>query len=205
MHRLGVVDLLQVQDLSPDLLASSLDLPSNLLAHHLKILQAAGVVTRSHSQHDGRRTYVHLVPESLAGLVTGPPPVQAGRVVFVCTHNSARSVLADALWRRASQVPSASAGTHPARRVNPRARKAARRHGLTLAADRPRSIDGVLTDDDMIVSVCDSVNEELGPRPNRRIHWSVPDPSRIDTDAAFTEAVADLRGRVERLAPLVRE
>ena len=202
--RLAVVDLLQVQDLSPDALAAALEIPGNLLAHHLKVLEAADVISRHPSQNDRRRTYVHLNAGSLDGLLPTVGTVTAPRVVFVCTHNSARSVLADAVWRTVSDVPCTSAGTHPADRVNPRATKAARRAGLPLDETAPRSIDDVLRPDDLIVSVCDAVNEELGDRPNRRLHWSVPDPAQVDTDAAFAEALSDIRGRVEHLAPQVR-
>lgn len=202
--RLGVVDLLMVQDLSPDALAAALEVQGNLLAHHLKVLESAGVITRQHSQNDRRRTYVHLVEEALTGLVHQPAMLEAPRVVFVCTHNSARSVLADALWRSLSEVPSASAGTQPAAQVNPRARAAARRAGLDIGPNRPQGIDDVVRPDDVIVSVCDSVNEELGPLPNPRIHWSVPDPSRVDTDDAFASAIDDLRDRVSHLAPRIR-
>lgn len=202
--RLGVVDLLQGQDLSPDALASALSVPGNLLAHHLKVLESAGVVTRSHSQNDRRRTYVHLVESALEGLLPGPASIEAPRVVFVCTHNSARSVLAEALWRSMSDVPSASAGTQPADRINPRARTAARRAGLMLQDAGPRRIEDVVRPDDVVVSVCDAVNEEIGSLPNTRVHWSVPDPSRVDTDASFTTAVADLSDRVSHLAPRIR-
>ncbi len=202
--RLAVVDLLQVQDLSPDSLSATLDIPGNLLAHHLKVLEAAGVVIREHSQNDKRRTYVQLVPGSLEGLLPQAAEMTASRVVFVCTHNSARSVLADALWRASSDIPSTSAGTHPADRINPRAQKAAERCGLTIAQKAPQSIDDVLRSDDVIVSVCDSVNEELGPRSNARIHWSVPDPARVGTDAAFRDTVDELRERVDLLVPIMR-
>jgi len=203
-HRLGVVDLLQVQDLSPDALAAALEIPGNLLAHHLKVLEAAGVITRTHSQNDKRRIYVQLVDDALEGLLLPPATMTAPRVVFVCTHNSARSVLAEALWRDVSDVPTTSAGTHPAERINPRAIKAADRLGLTVASRQPQSIEDILQPDDVVVSVCDSVNEDLGELPNRRFHWSVPDPARVGTDAAFASAVDDLRVRVAHLAPRVR-
>jgi ArsR family transcriptional regulator, arsenate/arsenite/antimonite-responsive transcriptional repressor / arsenate reductase (thioredoxin) len=203
-HRLGVVDLLQVQDLSPDALAAALEIPGNLLAHHLKVLESAGVITRTHSQNDRRRIYVQLADGAIDGLLPQPSMVAAGRVVFVCTHNSARSVLAEALWRDASDVPTTSAGTHPAERFNPSAISAAERLGLTVASRSPQSIDDVLQPDDVVVSVCDSVNEELGELPNRRFHWSVPDPARVGTDAAFAGAVDDLRTRVAHLSPRVR-
>lgn len=201
--RLGVVDLLRVEDLSPDALAAALEVPGNLLAHHLKILQSAGVITRSHSQGDRRRTYVSLVPAALAGLLHSDTSITAPRVVFVCTHNSARSILAEAAWRSVSTVPSASAGTHPAARINPRARSAARRANLRMNETAPRHIDDVLRADDLVVSVCDSVNEELGPLPNRHVHWSIPDPSSSNTDPAFDSALSQIEERITHLSPLV--
>lgn len=202
--RLGVVDLLQTQDLSPDALARALHVPGNLLAHHLKVLESAGVVTRAHSQNDRRRTYVQLVVGALEGLLPQPEPLTAPRVVFVCTHNSARSVLAEAVWHTLSDVPSASAGTHPAPRINPRATKAARRAGLTIVPSAPQAIEDVLRPDDVVVSVCDSVNEELGDLTHPHFHWSIPDPARTDTDEAFTAALAQINERVTQLAPRIR-
>lgn len=202
--RLAIVEHLQEQDLSPDALAANLDVPSNLMAHHLKVLQSAGLVVRAHSQHDRRRTYVHLDEEILLDALPRPAALNAPRVVFVCTQNSARSILADALWRKASSVPSTSAGTHPAERINPKARAAARRAGLTLGQELPQQIAEVLRDGDLVISVCDSVNEELPDLAHRRIHWSVPDPVAVGTDAAFNGTLRDLQTRVLDLAPRVR-
>lgn len=202
--RLGVVDLLQVQDLSPDALCTALEVPGNLLAHHLKVLEGAGIVVRSHSQNDKRRTYVQLAPGAIDDVLPRPFTLFTPRIVFVCTHNSARSVLADALWRQTSSVPSTSAGTQPAKVINPRARRAAKRHSLTITQHAPQRIDNVLRDDDLIVSVCDSVNEEIGPRSNLQLHWSVPDPTRAGTDVSFDAAVDELRERVDHLAPLIQ-
>lgn len=201
--RLAVVDLLQVQDLSPDALAAALEIPGNLLAHHLKVLEAAGIILRRNSQNDRRRTYIHLVDGALDGLLPRADALEASRVVFVCTHNSARSVLAEALWREVSDVPAASAGTHPAGRVNPRAVRAGRRVGLALKDALPLDIADVLRPDDLVVSVCDTVNEELVDLPNPHLHWSVPDPAAVDTDAAFNAALSDISDRVEHLAPRV--
>src|SRR5688500_2876929 len=88
--RLTVVDALALGDASPSELQDLLGLPSNLLAHHLKVLQRAGVVQRARSEGDRRRTYIRLVPGVLDSLVAQSAP-RATRVVFVCTHNSARS------------------------------------------------------------------------------------------------------------------
>ncbi|WP_418607524.1 helix-turn-helix domain-containing protein [Georgenia sp. SUBG003] len=111
--RLRIVDTLRLGDAAPSELAEAVGVPSNLLAHHLKVLERAGVVSRTRSEGDKRRSYVQLVPGALDGLVAGDVrPVT--RVLFVCTANSARSHLAAALWRRASEIPAVSAGTHPA-------------------------------------------------------------------------------------------
>jgi ArsR family transcriptional regulator, arsenate/arsenite/antimonite-responsive transcriptional repressor / arsenate reductase (thioredoxin) len=200
--RLAVVDELVAGDRSPGELAEALGLASNLLAHHLKVLEEAGVVARSRSEADRRRTYVRLVPAALAGLVPAAV-LSAPRVVFVCTHNSARSQLAAALWRGRSRVPAASAGTRPAARVHRRAVSVARRHGLSLADARTAAVAELLRPDDLVVAVCDNAYEELGGQAVR-LHWSVPDPVRAGTADAFERAYADIADRVERLAPVIR-
>ncbi|MDQ1249926.1 MAG: ArsR family transcriptional regulator, arsenate/arsenite/antimonite-responsive transcriptional [Actinomycetota bacterium] len=201
--RLGLVDLLGVQDLSPAALSAELGIPGNLLAHHLKVLERAGLIARTTSRNDRRRTYVRLVPTALVGLLPAPAPVAASRVVFVCTHNSARSVMAEAAWRAVSDVPTASAGTDPGSRFHPRATAALRRAGWRVGHGRPRRIDEVLEPEDLVVSVCDAVNEDVAALPNRRLHWSIPDPSAIDTDEAFTDALAEVRQRTAQLADVV--
>jgi len=197
--RLAAVDLLAAGDAAPSELQALLGLPSNLLAHHLRVLEQAGVVQRSRSEGDRRRTYLRLVAGALDRL--GPVPARtAPRVVFVCTHNSARSQLAAALWRRRSEVPVASAGTHPAERVHPGAVAAARRHGIPLRRARPVQFDTVAADGDLVVAVCDNAHEEM-PRSTPRLHWSVPDPARRDTDEAFDRTIDELTERIDRIAP----
>jgi ArsR family transcriptional regulator, arsenate/arsenite/antimonite-responsive transcriptional repressor / arsenate reductase (thioredoxin) len=196
--RLAIVDTLTVGDASPGEIARSLDLPTNLVAHHLKVLQDAGLVGRTRSEGDRRRTYLRLEPEALA--VLAPPPLtDVARVVFVCTHNSARSQLAAALWAQRGCTPTASAGTQPAPRVHPRAITVARRHGLTLNPTGTAHVADIVHDDDLVIAVCDNAHEDLtvGIRP--RLHWSVPAPA--DSDAAFEAAFTDLAGRIDRLAP----
>jgi protein-tyrosine-phosphatase len=198
--RLAIVDALTLGDASPGELGSALGLPTNLLAHHLNVLQEAGVIERSRSEGDRRRSYLRLRPQALAGL--SPVGVQpAARVVFVCTHNSARSQLAAALWADRSDIPAASAGTEPAARVHPRAVRVARRHGLVLHPTKTAHVRDVLRDDDLIIAVCDNAHEHLPAPSNRRLHWSVPDPVPVDTDAAFEAAYTDIADRINRLAP----
>lgn len=193
--RLRVVDSLEVGDISPRDLAASLGMTSNLLAHHLKVLEAAGLVRRLPSESDGRRTYVRLVPEALAALRRFPSPaLPAGRVVFVCSGNSARSQLAAALWAHRTGRPVASAGTRPAARIHPGTVRVARSHGLRLLADRPASTTEVLDADDVIITVCDSADREV---EIGHTHWSVPDPVRVGTPAAFERTLGDLTSRID--------
>jgi len=199
--RLAIVDELVLGDRSPSELAGRTGLPSNLLAHHLDVLEVAALVVRGRSEADRRRTYVRLVPESLDRLLP-QPDLRVPRVVFVCTHNSARSQLASALWERRSAVPVASAGTRPAQRVDRRAVSVARRHGLQLERARTSDVEDVVQPDDLVVAVCDSAYEELGAAPDR-LHWSVPDPVRVGTQAAFEQAYEEIEQRVGRLVGAV--
>ncbi|MEH1122891.1 arsenate reductase/protein-tyrosine-phosphatase family protein [Micromonospora sp. CPCC 206061] len=198
--RLAIVDTLALGDASPGEIAHALDMPTNLVAHHVKVLAETELVTRTRSEADRRRTYLRLNPDALATLAP-PQLAPAGRVVFVCTHNSARSQLAAALWRDRTGRPVACAGTRPAARVHPRAVTVAHRHGLTLDPTRTAHLRDVAVDEtDLVVAVCDNAYEDLTGPARPRLHWSVPDPVRVDTDAAFEAAYTDLAGRVDRLA-----
>ena len=203
--RLQLVDRLALGDATPGELRDLLGMPSNLLAHHLRVLEAEGLLTRHRSQGDRRRSYVSLVPHALHDLLP-EAHTSAGRVVFVCTANSARSQLAAALWNRSSPVPATSAGTHPADRIAPGVVAVARRRRLPLRQVRPQALDDVLADDDLVVTVCDSAHEELSHRRTNgqhSLHWSVPDPVAVGTDAAFDEAYDHVAARVEQLVPRV--
>ena len=196
--RLAITDTLTDGDASPSELAAMLAMPSNLLAHHLRVLEDAGMVTRHRSEGDKRRSYLRLVPGSLDSLA-GPSAWSARRVLFVCTANSARSHLAAALWRQASSVPAASAGTRPAASIAPGAIAAAGRRRLPLPRRRPRHISDVRHDDDLVVTVCDLAHEELGG--HTALHWSVPDPVPADSPESFAATLDELDRRVRLLAP----
>jgi protein-tyrosine-phosphatase/DNA-binding MarR family transcriptional regulator len=198
--RLRVLDLLTLGDRSPSDLQQALGMSSNLLAHHLAVLEREALVARSRSEGDHRRRYVSLLPEALADL--GPSAAAAAqRVVFVCTANSARSQLAEALWRRVSDVPAVSAGTHPAETVADGAVAVARRRGLDLNGAHPRALSETARDSDFVITVCDNAHEELD---RRGVHWSVPDPVRSGTAGAFDAAYDDIARRVTALAPRMR-
>jgi protein-tyrosine-phosphatase len=103
-------------------------------------------------------------------------------------------------------VPVASAGTHPAPRVHPRAVAAGRRHGLQIDPAATAGLVDVAARGDLVVCVCDNAHEELlagdllASEVVGQVHWAIPDPVPADTDAAFETAYAQLAGRVERLA-----
>jgi protein-tyrosine-phosphatase len=196
--RLAFVDALGDGDASPSELARMLAMPTNLLAHHLRVLEEAGLVTRHRSEGDKRRTYLCLVPGAL-DVVLSPPGRAARRVLFVCTANSARSHLAAALWRRASAVPATSAGTRPADRIDRGAIDAATRHQLPLPRLRPCHVSDARHDGDLIVTVCDLAHEEL--HDIAAVHWSVPDPVPAGDQESFDAALAELDRRVRLLAP----
>jgi protein-tyrosine-phosphatase/DNA-binding HxlR family transcriptional regulator len=201
--RLAIVDTLLLSDASPSELAELTGMPSNLLAHHLRVLEASGVIRRRRSDGDRRRAYVQLVGDQLQDLKISPKATR-GRIVFVCTANSARSQLAAALWQRVSDVPAVSAGTHPADRVAPRTVTVAKRHRLRLQRRRPADLATARQAGDVIVCVCDQAYEELRRSTSRdELHWSIPDPVPLDTDEAFEAAFTDIEARVERLAAAV--
>ncbi|GAA3610521.1 arsenate reductase/protein-tyrosine-phosphatase family protein [Microlunatus ginsengisoli] len=208
--RLAVVDRLVAGDLSPGGLAGELGIGSNLLAHHLQVLEQAGVIDRVRSEGDRRRSYLRLREDNpavwvaaLSGRLPAGVDLSASRVVFVCTANSARSQLAAARWGQLSPIPAASAGTHPGPAVHPRAVSAAHRHGLRLDDASPTGLAGLLGGEELVIVVCDSAHEELDPALPR-LHWSIPDPVRVDTDAAFDATIVDIDHRLHRLATLTR-
>jgi ArsR family transcriptional regulator, arsenate/arsenite/antimonite-responsive transcriptional repressor / arsenate reductase (thioredoxin) len=192
--RLAIVDELALSDRAPIELRGLFGLESNLLAHHLDVLESVGMIHRSRSSGDGRRRYVHLLREPLHGLSPGGRIVPA-RALFVCTRNSARSQLAAALWQSIAGAPAESAGTHPADRVHPGAIAAAKRAGLDLSASTPRPLDRMGELADIVVTVCDQAHEELAPN-DTWLHWSVPDPVTAGTRAAFDAALTELRDRI---------
>lgn len=197
--RLVIVDDLAVSDRSPKELGARHGLPTNLLAHHLDVLEAAGLIVRFGSAGDRRRKYVRLIREPLTRLVNaqlGPD----GKVLFLCTHNSARSQLAAALWTARTGQPAESAGTHPASRVHRGAVAAARRAGLDLGDAVPRRVEEI-DPDAQVVTVCDRAHEELEPA-STWWHWSIPDPVETGTAAAFDAVVADLDARIRTIRPV---
>lgn len=196
-HRLAIVDLLWSGDHTPAELQDATGLRSNLLAFHLNTLTDAGLITRHPSHGDGRRRYVSLTPAALPHV--GPvAPLALDCVLFVCTHNAARSQLAAALWRRHSGRAAVSAGTDPADRVHPTAVAVAADHGLDLSDAHPTHIADITARPDLVVSVCDRAHETGLTIDAPRRHWSIPDPIGGDR-ATFEHAYTQIADRINRL------
>ena len=212
-HRLQIVDALRLSDRSPSELLRVTELSSNLLAFHLDVLEEVGLIARRRSSGDARRRYVTLRWEALTAVEGAGLQPQSGLrsefgaqspdvVVFVCTHNSARSQMAAALWREAGGGKAVSAGTDPAQRVHPLAVEVAGAHGVDLSAARPRSYSQVDVEPHVVVSVCDRAREAGTPWRAERLHWSVADPAGGDRND-FERAYTDIDRRVRRLADAV--
>jgi ArsR family transcriptional regulator, arsenate/arsenite/antimonite-responsive transcriptional repressor / arsenate reductase (thioredoxin) len=197
--------------------------PQSLVSYHLRQLRSAGLVTARRSSFDGRDAYyrldldrcAHALAEAGAalhpGLLPGPPApiVVPAAVLFLCTGNSARSPMAEALLRHraAGAVEVASAGSHP-KPVHPNAVRALAEYGITLAHG-PAHLDSVRQRRfGLVVSLCDRVREVCPPFPGspHMIHWSIPDPAG-ESDAAswpaFRRTAAELDGRVRYLLPSI--
>ncbi|RDH78839.1 ArsR family transcriptional regulator [Mycolicibacterium moriokaense] len=199
--RLVIADRLLLGDASPSDIGQLLSMPSNLVAHHLRVLEGAGLVRRVRSGGDRRRTYLSINPDVLETLT--PHRIRkAKRVLFVCTGNAAQSQLAAAIWNHhnATTVPAASAGTHPAADVDPDALSAARRRNLALEPRTPRHVDTVVADGDLIIAVCDRAHEEL-PATMERLHWSVPDPNRTSMPGPYSRVIDELTRRISAFSP----
>jgi protein-tyrosine-phosphatase/DNA-binding transcriptional ArsR family regulator len=202
--RLRIVDLLAFTDLTPSQVAVELGIGSNLLAHHLRILEGAGLVERLRSEGDARRRYLRLVPTTLAEVGAAGRDLHAHHVLFVCTGNSARSQLAAAMWNRASDIAADSAGTHPEGAVHPEAVRAGRDAGIDLGDARPRAIGASDSVYDLWITVCDKAHEELVPPADATVlHWWVPDPRALGSPEAFDDTVHLLRSRIDTLRPHV--
>ncbi len=137
-------------------------------------------------------------------------------VLFLCTGNSARSILAEALLNTigGNRFIACSAGSHPSGRVQPLAAEIAAELGYDPARLRSKSWDEFAAPGapamDFIITVCDSAAGEACPFwPGHPVaaHWGVPDPAAVQGDeaarrCAFHLAAAALRRRVELLVAL---
>lgn len=197
-QRLTIADALTISDLTVTEIGAIVDMPSNLLAHHLDVLEDAGVIRRKVSEGDRRRRYVVLNP-AIAGLITHGSPAVEMTPLFVCTHNAARSQFAAALWGDRTGEHIRSAGTEPADRVHPLAVAAAAEHGVDLTHAVPHGYADITDRPDIVISVCDRAGEAGPPFASPRLHWSIADPVPSDDIAVFRSSFRDIAERIDRL------
>ena len=134
------------------------------------------------------------------------------QVLFVCTGNSARSQMAEAILdaRGQGRFAAASAGSHPAARVNPFAVATLREFGVPWSGHPPRGLDDLDHEHwDHVITVCDRAKESCPIFPGKPAlaHWSIPDPAEVVGDettkrAAFRDAFLDLSRRIDLLLSL---
>jgi ArsR family transcriptional regulator, arsenate/arsenite/antimonite-responsive transcriptional repressor / arsenate reductase (thioredoxin) len=198
--------------------------PQNLVSYHLGKLRDARLVSTRRSSADRRDAYytddLTAIGKLLAatgaalhpGLHLTPTPSIAGpgaakkRVLFLCTGNSARSQMAEALasTRSGGLVRAHSAGSHP-KLLHPNAVRVMRdEHGIDLAGHRSKHLS-VYADTrfDQVISLCDRVREVCPDFPGHpeTVHWSIADPAagHADDEAsypAFQQTAAELETRV---------
>lgn len=150
-----------------------------------------------------------LAPVDASRDASGMAPL---RVLFLCTGNSARSQIAEAILNRTGggRFHAASAGAKPAERVNPFAVEVLARYGLRWGGQPPRGLEGIDQEHwDFVITVCDRAREACPIFPGQPVvaHWGMADPAGVDgTDdekrRAFDDALLLIRRRIDLLVSL---
>lgn len=223
--RWQILHLLAFSDLRVQEMAASLELPQNVVSYHLQRLRSYDLVIERRSQADAREVYYSLnvgrlrqlffsSAEALHPALDKPnevnpeenfeniPPL---RVLFLCTHNSARSQMAEGLLRARSRgsIQVFSAGNEPSR-VHPLAIRAMNELGIDISKQNSKSLTEFLGEEfDYVITVCDKARETCPffPGSPKRIHWSLPDPSAVEGDEdvryqAFRDIALQLDTRI---------
>jgi protein-tyrosine-phosphatase/DNA-binding transcriptional ArsR family regulator len=209
--------------------------PQSLVSYHLRKLRDGGLVFARRSSADRRDTYyavdlavcetelqaagrglhpaLRLAPVAPTPPTTGPSRPRP-RVLFLCTGNSARSQIAEALLERMSDgaIEAASAGSHP-KPLHPNAVQVMERRGIDIRANRTKHLEEYVGQGfDMVVTLCDKVREVCPEFPSQPqlVHWSIPDPAlegATDRDSlpAFERTTAELETRIGYLLALLFE
>jgi protein-tyrosine-phosphatase/DNA-binding transcriptional ArsR family regulator len=197
----------------------------SLVSYHLRQLRDGGLVSMRRSAADGRDSYYLLelarcgellssagasLHPALAPTPRAPRPRRSAlaRVLFLCTGNSARSQIAEALCERLSggAVRAASAGSRP-KPLHPNAVRVMSERGIDLAGRRSKHLSEFAGQQfEYVISLCDRVREVCPEFPGgpQLIHWSIPDPAREpgsdeETLPAFERTAAELCTRIQFL------
>jgi protein-tyrosine-phosphatase len=199
--------------------------PQNLVSYHLANLREAGIVSARRSSADGRDTYYRMdlrrLAESLSevgpalqpglqlGVVAPGPGMQPSRrrpsVLFLCTGNSARSQMAEALLEHHSRgaVRARSAGSDP-KPLNANAVRVMAEHGIDISTRKSKHLDRFTgMDFDQVITLCDRVREVCPEFPGAAAtaHWSMAVPAAEGTTSetnyeAFRRTAEELESRI---------
>jgi protein-tyrosine-phosphatase/DNA-binding transcriptional ArsR family regulator len=197
-------------------LTTLLGQPQNLVSYHLGRLRKADLVSARRSTADGRDTYYRLDLARCADLLASaggalhpalrlarpePPAPAWARVLFLCTGNSFRSQVAEAMLRRRAggTVEVASAGSNP-KPIHPYAVAVLADRGVDLVGARSKHLDELAGQRfDYVITLCDRVREVCPEFPGHphSAHWSIPDPALDPADRpAFEQAADEIADRV---------
>ncbi len=209
-------------------LMTLVDEPQSLVSYHLRQLRDGGLVSARRSAADRRDSYYsidlvacrgawHTAGTALhpaldpdrrgrgASPDTGVRVGRRPRVLFLCTGNSARSQMAEALLEHlsAGMVEARSAGSHP-KLLHPNAVRVLRKRGIDISANRTKHLDEFVAEHfDQVITLCDRVREVCPEFPSHpeRVHWSIPDPAvegatNSASYAAFERTADELETRL---------
>lgn len=220
--RWGLLKALTISDLQVNELVAQLQHPMNLVSYHLKKMREDALVTTRRSEADGRDVYYsldlnrlrHMYLEAGAALhpalglnlpIMDVSRLKHQRILFVCTHNSARSQMAEGLLRHLCQgaFDVLSAGSHPTT-VHLDAIRTMADFGIDISHQQSCSLDEVADQSfDYVITVCDKAREVCPtfPGSGTAIHWGFPDPVVIQDDterrAVFERTAQQLKSRIE--------
>jgi len=212
-------------------LTSSVGEPQSLVSYHLGRLRSAVLVVARRSSYDGRDSYYSLDLDRFGTLLAeagealhpairltapagngAPRRSRPAKVLFLCTGNSARSQIAEALARELSggSVQAFSAGSRP-KDLHPNAVAVMHTRGLDIAGQQPKHLGTFgRRRFDYVITLCDRVREVCPEFPGdpQAIHWSIPDPAALagsdaETYPAFERTAAELETRIRFLLHVV--
>jgi protein-tyrosine-phosphatase/DNA-binding transcriptional ArsR family regulator len=193
--RWNILNHLTHSDMRVQELSALLHQPQNLVSYHLHKLHEHGLIVEHRSIADGREVYYGVnwgqirkefkttETELHPGLVDDPGADRSFlpyRVLFLCTHNSARSQMAEGFLRDKShhQIQALSAGTEPLP-VHPNAIQVMAEHQIDIHGQQSKSLEAFLSQQfDYVITVCDLARESCPTFPGNpvQIHWSIADP-----------------------------
>lgn len=222
--RWGILKALTNGDYQVNELVTRLQQPMNLVSYHLKKMREDALITMRRSEADGRDVYYSLditrlrqrfleagqalhpaVGLALPTTDIDPEQMPQQRILFVCTHNSARSQMAEGLLRHLShgRLEVFSAGSHPTR-VHPEAISAMDSLGIDIRGQSAHHLSEFEGQSfDVVITVCDKAREVCPtfPGSGQQLHWGFPDPLAISDDdgraEAFSQTAQRLKSRIE--------